>query len=89
MKNISPELIEKIQIYFLDEIDYEEIEMLIDRGVIRIHGDWLSTDEMLERCSYKSGNEVIRLDDTHIMIILSEENAKKYGYHTDYIDYYY
>ena len=65
---ISLDLLEKINRFFEKELSIEEIEMLVDRGIIKVYPDWLSTDRMLEDVTKRSGNFVKRLDETNIII---------------------
>ena len=65
---ISLDLLNKINYFFEEELSIEEIEILLDRGVIKIYPDWLSTDKMLQDVSKRSGNFVKRLDETNIII---------------------
>ena len=65
-----------IDLELLDKINYffEEIEILLDRGIIKIYPDWLSTDKMLQEVTRRSGNFVKRLDETHILIAKNTGN---------------
>ena len=71
---IDLELLEKINRFFEKKLSIEEIEMLVDRGIIKVYPDWLSTDKMLQEVTRRSGNFVKRLDETHILIVKNTGN---------------
>ena len=71
---IDLELLDKINYFFEEKLSIEEIEILLDRGIIKIYPDWLSTDKMLQEVTRRSGNFVKRLDETHILIAKNTGN---------------
>ena len=71
---IDLELLEKINYFFEEELSVEDIEILLDRGLIKIYSDGLSTDKMLQEVSKRSGNFVKRLDETNIIIVKNSGN---------------